>query len=256
MKLPLLIISLLLSSACLAAPEIRGTPQDLRGLLHPAENIVTIRGSAEETAYSDKAIVSLIVTTEEELLSNAIDANHRLRSKLHQSLTEAGIKGANIKSSKFSSSPQYGWMGKKPKSYKVVNRVTISINEESQLHSIAQLTDQNEDVEIANTIFEHSEKNLFNKKVKSRALQDILEQKADYEKALGVQLTPIGIRGDNIHYRATEGAMAIEEVVVTASRDSSSNFESNFFDSGQDKSFDEVIYEAELSVDFRVRPQP
>ncbi|QFT55885.1 SIMPL domain-containing protein [Microbulbifer sp. THAF38] len=256
MKWFFLFFPLLFSTLCLAAPEIRGTPQDLRGLLHPAENIVTIHGSAEETAYSDRAIVSLIVTTEEELLSDAISANHRLRSKLHQSLTEAGIKGTNIKSSKFSSSPQYGWMGKKPKSYKVVNRITISINEENQLHSIAQLTDQNREVEIANTAFEHSEKRLYNKKVKSKALQDILEQKEDYEKALGVQLTPVGIRGDNIHYRATEGAMAVEEVVVTAARISSASAESDFFESGQGKTFDEVIYEAELSVDFRVRPQP
>lgn len=249
----LLLTALLAPSLCMAVPEIKGSPQELRGILHPTDKIVTIRGNANETAYSDRAIISLLITTIEEQLSDAIAENQSLRKKLRQSLITAGIDRHKIKNSKFSSSPQYGWLGKKPNSYKVVNRMAIAIEEEGQLHSIAQFSDQNEEITIMNTTFEHSEEQQYNKKVQSHALKKIMKQKGDYEQILGVKLTPIGIRNNDTRYRATDGAMTIEEVVVTASRRKN---EEEFYSFETESSFDEILYEAELSVDFRITPEP
>lgn len=161
-----------------AEPELKGSPDELRGFLHPADRVVTISGHAEEKAYSDKAIVSLVITTEEKLLSKAISINGNLRDKITRSLVSSGIQPDLIKSSKFSSSPQYGWFGSKPSSYKVVNRMAISISDAGHLKEIAAVGDQYEEVELSDTAFEHTMKDEYSEKVKAQALEKIKSQKA------------------------------------------------------------------------------
>ena len=250
--LMLLLSALAFSCTCLALPELKGTPQDLRSLLHPEEKIVTIGASAEETAYSDRAIVSMVVTTEEELLADAIAANSALRDRLARALTSASITQEKIKNSKFSSSPQYGWLGKTPNSYKVINRVAVTIEDEDQLEAIARLADQNEEVALTDTTFEHTEKDQYNKKVKAAALAKVMAQKADYEQVLGIKLKAVGVRTADIRQRATRGAMVLEEVVVTATRKSSLDYASQAEPALASASFDEVEYKAELLVDFKI----
>ncbi|WP_444958424.1 SIMPL domain-containing protein [Microbulbifer sp. ZKSA002] len=257
MKRLALFAALIIPALSQAAPEITGTPQDLRGLIYPESRIVTLHGNAKETAYSDQAIVNVIVTTEEPLLSDAIASNSSLRKNLTQSLIKAGIDGSKIKNSKFSSSPQFGWLGKNPSSYKVINRVAVTIDQENHLQAIAELTDQNKEVDIVSTSFEHSETSEYTKKVQSKALAKIMAQKADYEETLGIQLIPVNIRTKNIGFYGTAGAGAVEEVVVTAARGRAGKLKDSFSDSyieTETSSFDEVQYEASLSVEFQVRP--
>lgn len=237
-----------------SAPELKGSPQELRGFLHPEEKIVTISGEAEEKAYSDKAIVSLVITTENKLLSQAISANGEFRKKITETLTSRGISGDSINSSRFSTSPQFGWFGKKPSSYKVVNRMAISITKEEHLKEIASVADAYQEVELSDTEFEHTKKDEFNEKVKAEALEKVLGQKEFYEKSLGVKLVPIGFRDSNVRQVATRGAMVLEEVVVTARRREESSYSSSskYSDELHDPSFDEVVYEASVSVDFRI----
>jgi len=249
----LLITTLVFSSASLALPELKGTPQDLRDLLHPEEKIVTIRATAEETAYSDRAIVSLVVTTEEKQLANAIAANSTLRDQLGRALGSAGITREKIKNSKFSSSPQYSWLGKTPSSYKVINRVAVTIEDEDQLEAIARLADQNEEVALSDTTFEHTEKDQYNKKVKAEALAKVMAQKANYEQVLGIKLSPVGIRTAEIYQRATRGAMMLEEVVVTGVRKPEADYASQSEAVPATPSFDEVEYKADLFVDFKIK---
>jgi len=56
----LLLVLLAAGLDCYAAPELKGTPDELRRFLHPSDYIVSISGNAQETAFSDKAIVSLV----------------------------------------------------------------------------------------------------------------------------------------------------------------------------------------------------
>ncbi|MCU7806986.1 MAG: SIMPL domain-containing protein [Candidatus Thiodiazotropha sp. (ex Semelilucina semeliformis)] len=255
MKRTLLIIMLgLISNSVYSAPELKGSPQDLRGFLHPAEKIVTISGQAEERAYSDKAIVSLVISTEDKRLAQAISDNSLLRDKITKSLVTAGIQQDEIKSSKFSSSPQYGWFGSKPSSYKVVNRMAITISQETQLKEIALVADNHIEVELSDTEFKHTYSDDYNDKVKIKALKKVMKQKKYYEHTLGLKLTPIGIRDSNILQQATRGAMILDEFVVSAANQEKSGYATSVKGKrqGNRSSFDEVKYEANLSVDFKV----
>lgn len=254
-------IALLLGSLTVqAAPEIKGTPDELRQLVHPVENRVVISGEAEEKAYSDKAIVSLVITTEEKQLSAALADNASFRARIQQELLQAGISADAIKSSKFSSSPQYGWFGSKPDSYKVVNRMAVTLWQEKHLEVVAKVADAHKEIELTDTVFEHSKKDEFDQKVKTAALAKIMETKANYEKSLGLKLIPVGIRDSRIFQRASSGAQSIQEVVVTAVRQQSAKLRSaaadeSYMASGPAKgsSFDEIVYEAFLEVEFKVQ---
>lgn len=86
------------------------------------------------------------------------------------------------------------------------------------------------------------------------ALQRIMEQKANYEQTLGVKLTSIGIRNSKIDSQATRGAVVLEEVIVTGSRKERDGYVSQSLEpSYQVPSFDEIQYEAELSIDFKIQ---
>ena len=162
----------------------------------------------------------------------------------------------SIKSSKFSTSPQYGWFGKKPDSYKVVNRMAVTITDESQLKTIATATDSKEEVELSDITFEHSQKDAFKSRVKQLALEKVMKQKAIYESSLGVKLTPVSFRDNRLWVKGTQGAQMLEEVVVTASKrnrsykDSAADFAQSVAPSSVESSFDEIVYTAEIFVDF------
>lgn len=241
-----------------AAPEIKGTPDELRQLVHPVENRVMISGEAQEKAYTDKAIVSVVVTTEEKQLAKSLAANAALRSSIQQQLLKAGIAADAIKSSKFSTSPQYGWFGSKPDSYKVVNRMAITISEEKHMEAIATAADAHKEIEVSSTEFEHTQKDEFDQKVKAAALAKIMATKKNYEKTLGITLKPVAIRDSRIFQRASVGARGVEEVLVTAQRKMKTSAtmadESSFAPtpSSGGSSFDEIVYEAFLEVEFKV----
>ena len=257
MRYVFILCGLILASATtMAEPEIKGSPNELKQFLHPRGNVVTLFGHAEKKAYSDQAIISLVVTTEEKQLSKAIANNQTLRQQLTKKLKASGINASAIKSSKFSSSPQYGWFGKKPASFKVVNRVAVTISEERHMTAVASIADQHREIELSDTSFEHSKKDEMNLTVKKMALDKIKSQKAFYEKSLGVSLSTVGIRDSNIRQQATRGARMLKQAMVAQP-------EAMMYDSApmaasrpapSTPSFDEVKYEANLSVDFKIAP--
>lgn len=81
----------------MATPELKGAPEELRQFLHPQKKTMSVSASAEKTAYTDLAIVSVVVKTEEKLLSNAIAKNSELRERLTTSLVAQGLDKAKIK---------------------------------------------------------------------------------------------------------------------------------------------------------------
>jgi uncharacterized protein YggE len=243
----------LLSSA---QPEIKGNPDDLRKFLHPSDKTLTIYAEAEERAYSDKAIVSLVVTTEDKLLSKALSKNSEIRKRISSQLVAVGIAADSIKSSKFSTSPQFGWFGKKPSSYKVVNRMAISLFDERHMEEVAKVSDGIEEAEILATSFEHTKKDEFENRVKKQALARVMEKKTYYENSLGVKLVAVGVRDSHSGENGTPGAEVLEEIVVTAQRresSSSDKYSSDDDDSPAiEPSFDEVEYKAGVNVDFKI----
>ncbi|WP_299942514.1 SIMPL domain-containing protein [uncultured Microbulbifer sp.] len=236
------ILLIFIPTAGFSSAELTGNPDELRRLLHPKEKVITLYANAKKKAYTDKATVSLIVTTEDKLLSVAITENADLRASISESLIKAGISGDSIKSAKFSTSPQYGWLGKKPSSYSVVNRMAVSITDESQLREVAAVADAKKEVEFSNTFFEHTKKEAFEQQVTELALQKLLDKKTFFETNLGMQLTPVDIRLFEIEE---------EEVIVTGSRIGSAK-QAGEVSYTRESSFDEIEYEAGISIDFIV----
>jgi len=256
MKVYLIFVVALCSSIAFAEPEIKGSPDDLKGFLYPKENRVVITENAEEKSYSDTAIVTLVITTEDKQTSDSMKANSRIRQAIVEKLLAIGLASDKIKNSKFSSSPQYGWFGKKPDSFKVVNRVSVTITEESQLQKIAEISDAYPESSISSTVFEHSKKDLYVQKVKEKALEKVLARKAFYERSLGVKLTPVSFSENSQGIYPTQGADDVEEIVVTAARGNGGSFSAKMAASDRsqiEKSFDEVKYETKLSVEFKIQ---
>lgn len=244
---------LLIASITSAAPELKGSPKELKTFLHPRANIVSIEAQAQEKAYSDKAIINLIITTESKKLASAIKQNRQLREKISNKLIKAGIKRNAIKSSKFSSSPEYGWFGKEPSSYKVINRIAISIFNASYLEEIALLADKNSNISLSSTTFEHSKKEEYQQKAREKALKNIMQQKSFYEKSLGIKLSAVNIVNAKARYHATRGALMLDEAVMAKNKSAESKVASARYEREPHKaSFDEVIYEANLTIDFKI----
>jgi len=53
-----------------AAPQVSGTPEELARFLEPGPVTVSFRGEATETAYTDRAIVDVLVTSEARTLDS------------------------------------------------------------------------------------------------------------------------------------------------------------------------------------------
>ena len=94
-----------------AAPELKGSPEELSAFLQQPLPTVNIVVRAEESAYADKAKITLIITTEDKLMATALTANGTVRESITKQFVAAGIPEDSINTSKFSTSPQYGWFG-------------------------------------------------------------------------------------------------------------------------------------------------
>jgi len=249
----IVILSLFLSPLVHSAPELKGNPNELKNFLYPDKRTVSIRSSATEKGYSDKAIVSLVITTEEDKLSDAVKKNGLLRAKVSKALTSAGIKPENIKTSKFSTSPQFGWFGDEPDSYQIINRMAVSIFSESELNAITTISDTNKGVTFSTTQFEHTLKDKFKEKVKKKALAKVMLQKAFYEEELGLKLKPIAFRDFDVVESGTIAARQFsDQVVITGSRLKRTKAKSESPQVVVPQTFDEIEYSATISVDFEI----
>ena len=250
------LVVLLLTCVVQAAPEMKGHPEELKSFLYPNKRVITIRSSAEEKAYSDKAIISLVITTEEDMLADAIGINSALRITVTDALTEAGLKPEDINTSKFSTSPQFGWFGDEPDSFEIVNRMAIRISNEKQLSAIAAISDKNKEISLSDTEYKHSLKEQFEQTVKQKALEKVMQQKKFYETTLGLKLKAVGFRDFDVVQTGTRGAQAFEKkIVITGSRvkrTSASSSKPQVRSVTVPQTFDEVVYTATISVDFEI----
>ncbi len=250
-RLTLTIIILFVAGIAHAETELKGSPEELRQFLHPVEHTVTLTGTHEDTAYSDKAILSLVITTKAARLSDSMASNTRLRTTIAQSMLDAGVSPEEINTSKFSSSPQFGWFGSKPKSFEVVNRMSVGITDEAHLQLIARLTDDNEEIIMEGMEFEHTAKEEFQDSVRKAALDKALAQRSVYEQQLGIKLTPINVQ-ESLMMPGKARPYAMEEVAVSAVARQRGMADSGSFATAPPQTFDEVSYQATVYVTFKV----
>lgn len=243
-----------------AQPELKGSPDELRSFLYPHDKLITIEAEAEEKAYTDKARLSLVITTEGKQLSQAISANQALRDTIIQSLLQRGIEPQDIRNSKFSSSPEYFWLGNKPSKYKVMNRIAVSVFQEKHVQDVAEIADQHEEVRLSDTVFEHTQKDQYNQKVRAQALKKIMQQKLFYEQSLAIKLTAVDILNSRINQRGTSGALTMIRAMPSkaeayndpVTNDSVAVQQAQSSHTMPQSSFDEISYHASLAVRFKI----
>ena len=247
MKFKIISIALLFTFSASAETELKGSPKELKSFLHPQVNTISITESAEEIAFKDEAVISLLVTTEDDKLAVSLSKNAKIRGNISSALTTNDILLKNIKNSKFSTSPDYGWFGKKPDSYKVANTVTVLIDNETGLQSIAKIVDTYDEVTLLSTQYKHSEKELYKQKVKEKALNKVLKQKEFYAKSLGLKLKAISFTD-----QATFVNEGIERIEVTGSRIKRSDYSILKSNEQAQTSFEKVTYRTNVTVQFIV----
>lgn len=241
-----MLLLLPLSFYSVANTELKGSPEELRTFLHPKDNIITITQSAEKVTYKDVAVVSLQVNTEHKKLASSLKENARLRAAISKFLHTQGVPLESIKNAKFSTSPDYGWFGDKPDSFKVSNTVTIRITDEAELQNIAQVVDQYEEVSLQSTTYEHSLADDFLQQVKEDALHKVLVQKDFYMDKLGVTLQAVSFRDANAYVQN-------EEIIEVRGKRAALLSQSKADYSAPKKmTFEKLIYKASVSVNFKV----
>ncbi len=237
----------LVSMAANAAPELRGNPQELEQYLQSGTRTVSIRKTATETAYTDRARISLVVTTRDRLLAEAIRMNQEKRRSTIRDFVDGGISIDEIRSSKFSTSPQFGWFGSKPNSFEVVNTIIVTVESEKQFQLVAAMADQHKEISFSRTEFEHSLKEEFEKKVRQQAMDHVMEERGFYESRLDLVLKPVAFSTSEIRPERMRRQPVLEQMVLTA--------RSTEADAGQIADvagFDEVKYMASVVVVFEV----
>lgn len=257
MRTYLVVLALVISSSVvLAEPELKGSPIELANYLTEIPKTVTIPGEAEIKIQADRAQVNLKVVTEDSSLQKAIVENRQVRTKIETQLKEKGVAPENIRSSQFSSTPEYGWFGDKAKTYTVENMVIVTINSEEQFRLIAQLIDQNKEVRYLGMEYEHSDKDALKLKALANACEAVNAKKEIYEKTLNVALKPVsfsqphvmlGVANDEYMARnASAGqylANKVEKMVAPSAPNAPGDAPARF---------DELVFTAQITVDYQL----
>src|ERR1700730_17366490 len=238
------------SGAGSADPELKGTPSELQKFLRTASHSVTLEGHAKQTVQADVGHVIVVVRTQGKDLTGAIVANGQRRETLTKALLSQGIDAKAIRTEKFSTSPQFGWFGKTPSSYEVVNRLNVEVADERQVTIVTGAASGSTDLSIGVISFEYSKQRELEEQVRRAAFDDALAKKSFYEQRLGAKLVPTEFSFSDLSARSTPGAMALEEIVVTAARRSGS--EPYASSAVPPPSFDEKEYEVTASVTFAI----
>jgi len=248
-RLPFL---LFLPFSALAQPELSGTPDELRRFLYPNPSTVNITGSADISAYKDIAKVSLLVTTEERSLQQAMETNADLRQRMFDSFIAAGIAEQDINNSKFSTSPQFGIFGRNPSSFEVSARLEVSVSGEAHLQLLAQVADDNDEVVFEQTSFEHSAEDEFEDLAREEALTDIMEQKAYYESTLDMELKAINFFYAGVEQIARSAPIALTQTANSTAFSRDAVPEPSRTAAAIAPSFDEVKYQTSVTVVFEI----
>jgi uncharacterized protein YggE len=242
------------SHVSLAQAQLSGTPDELREFLLPRPNTVNINGEGELTAYKDVAKISLMVTSNERSLSQAMQVNQALRLELIQEFIAAGIPADAINNSKFSSSPQFGLFGRNPNSFEVSARMEIEVVSEEHLQLLAAAADEHDEVDFQSTAFEHSEEDAFEDQVTQMALQDVMAQKAYYESSLGLELKAINFFYGGIRQmaRAMPRTMMTPELAMESNNRTAASSLAVSSALPVAPTFDEVEYQTNINVVFEI----
>jgi len=193
MKSTARLIALIALPACIslaarAETEIKGTPTELAAYLNGVPQMVSITGESEIKVPADKAEVTIKVTTENRLLSDALRLNQEARGRVVAFLKESGFTTNQIQGAKFSSTPKSGWFSEKAKSHRVDNFLKITVRDEKDFQAVGLTVDKWPEVQFLGIDVQHSDKEGMKAKAQAEALAKAGERRKLYEQTLGVKL--------------------------------------------------------------------
>ncbi len=180
-----------ISSVVSAAPQIAGTVSELRDYLDGVTEVVSIEGSAISKVSSDKAVIKLLISTEAPALAQALMDNSKLRKRIRSQLLNAGVEDRNIRDYKFSSTPEYGFFGDEPKSYKVDNILSVEVISEEQMVKVASISDKERNIRYVSSNPEVDDSEKIRADLLKKALSNAKAKASLYESELGVKLKVI-----------------------------------------------------------------
>ncbi len=251
-----LIVVLCVSGYAFAEPELKGTPTELSGYLVGLPGTTVISGKAEIKAQADKVVVNIEVLTEKESFEKALKKNQEIREKVSKILMGKGIPAENVKTSRFSTIPEYGWLKKKVKKYHISHMVKITITNKGQFQEVAKVVDQTKEVKYKSLTYEHSKKEQFRQEALEKACQAVIRKKGVYENILQVRLTPLNIDSPQLK---TRGALRDEGRYSSGMKLSQGvNISSSGMDALTEEAteFGQIIYTATINVKYMVYSKP
>jgi hypothetical protein len=244
--------------AALAAPELRGTPDQLMEYLADAPGRVVIQGMGEVKAAADEANIVFVVKSTDDSFQTALQKNKALRVEVVDYLKAQGISNDKITSEKFSSTPVYGVFGSKPKSYEVVNKISVKVSSEKEFEMVSTVVDKWRDVAYAKTTVKHSEEDVLKRTATRKALEDAMTKKKDYEESLNVVLVPHNITETKAEPVVADQMRMSKYGSGSFSESPMMSFSSVGSDSitateGGASTFGELVYKANVNIEFVVK---
>ena len=243
----LIFILILTSFAAHAAPELKGTPDELSNYLSAIPEEVTLTGEAKLEMQANKGIVTIGIKTEAPQLQKSLQENQELRNEITKKLISSGISQDNIKGTKFSSTPEYGFFGKKPNNYVVDNSLKISVENEKELQEVAGIVDNYKNVFYQGLELKKEKKEEVKKQLLNMALANAKARQKVYENELNIILEPISFE-ENI-------SVDMPVMQEMFSRKSKLAYESIVSSSSYEKNLDlgEHVYYGSVNVRYKVR---
>lgn len=175
-----------------AQPELKGSPADLAKLLAGIPKTVMVTGEGELKVPADEAVITLKISTENKSFRESLRLNQEIRGKLLDYLKKQGIPLDRVQAAKFSSTPKYGWLSEKAKSYHVDNLIKITVLDEQEFQAASGAVDAWSEVQYLSVEFEQKDKDVLKAQVIAKACDNANERRKVYEDKFGVRLVPKG----------------------------------------------------------------
>ena len=235
------------SSFVLATPEIKGDPAEIETYLMGIPKIISITAQADEVASSSKARIWLSVETEAKALSKALQQNRDIRIQIRKKLADIGITGKEVSESKFSSTPEYGFFGDLPKSYKVNNTLSVLVDSEEKMIGVANISDLQKGVRYLSSKPELVNKDEIYRELTEKALNIAKEKVELYQQKLGVKLVPV-------YFDESVGGIPVER--KRERRALKKSLSSSLYEADAEASFGSSKLSLVMTIQYRVYPSP
>jgi len=231
-----------------AAPELKGSPAELSAYLLDARKIISINGVGEEKVEADQVIVNVTIKNEARSLDGAIEENEQIQSRVKQALLAGGVTADMIKADNFSSTPDYGWLRDKPKSYEISRDIKVTINNAIHMRAIARVVDNFDEVFMGALTFEDSVKRDNELKVMQQALEHVQEKKVLYEKSFAIKLGLVKVSEQPVY----ASAPVRKHFMRNEAQVSSMMKAEPAMEAGSGGSFARIVYHANVTALFEI----